>query len=91
VRIDLAGELDLIGAPRLEETLRTFLYTGFGRVVVRVPRELQERSLTIERLAEELARPWQRSPSAPMSGARPSSKPDLPRHRIRVSRWTYRQ
>lgn len=34
VRIVLAGELDLVGAPRLEETLRTFLYTGFGRVVI---------------------------------------------------------
>ena len=34
VRIVLTGELDLVGAPRLEETLRTFLYTGFGRVVI---------------------------------------------------------
>ena len=34
MRIVLAGELDLVGAPRLEETLRTFLYTGFGRVVI---------------------------------------------------------
>ena len=34
VRIVLAGELDLVGAPQLEETLRTFLYTGFGRVVI---------------------------------------------------------
>jgi anti-anti-sigma factor len=34
VRIVVAGELDLVGAPRLEQTLRTFLYTGFGRVVL---------------------------------------------------------
>jgi anti-anti-sigma factor len=34
VRIVVAGELDLAGVPRLEQTLRTFLYTGFGRVVI---------------------------------------------------------
>jgi len=34
VRIVVAGELDLVGVPRLEQTLRTFLYTGFGRVVL---------------------------------------------------------
>jgi len=34
VRIAVAGELDIVSAPRLEETLRTFLYTGFGRVVL---------------------------------------------------------
>ncbi len=34
VRIVAVGELDLVGTPRLEQTLRTFLYTGFGRVVL---------------------------------------------------------
>jgi anti-anti-sigma factor len=34
VRIALAGELDLASMPRLEQTLRTFLHTGFGRVVI---------------------------------------------------------
>jgi anti-sigma B factor antagonist len=34
VRIVVAGELDLMGTPRSEQTLRTFLYTGFGRVVL---------------------------------------------------------
>ena len=34
VRIAVSGELDILGTPRLEQTLRTFLYTGFGRVVL---------------------------------------------------------
>src|SRR4051812_22773997 len=34
VRIAVVGELDIMTAPKLEETLRTFLYTGFGRVVL---------------------------------------------------------
>jgi anti-sigma B factor antagonist len=34
VRIVAAGELDVASAPQLQETLRTFLYTGFGRVVI---------------------------------------------------------
>jgi anti-anti-sigma factor len=34
VRIALSGELDIASAPQLDQTLRTFLYTGFGRVVI---------------------------------------------------------
>jgi anti-anti-sigma factor len=34
VRIVLSGELDIAGTPRLEETLRTFVYSDVGRVVI---------------------------------------------------------
>jgi len=34
VRIAVAGELDVASTPHFEQTLRTFLYNGFGRVVI---------------------------------------------------------
>lgn len=34
----LPRELDVAGARRLEQAMRTFLYTGFGRVVIELRR-----------------------------------------------------